>query len=85
MSQKDDLIMRIKSCPKDFEIRELDSLMSKCNCVKGNRGKTSGSAIEYTHTTTKRVFSCRSPHPEKVLKRYILKNAIAFLEEIGEL
>lgn len=85
MSQKDDLISRLKSYPKDFEIRELDSLMGKCNCQKGNRGNTSGSAIEYSHIPTCRTFNCHSPHPEKVLKKYILKEAVKFLEDVGEI
>ena len=85
MSQKDDLISRLKSYPKNFEIRELDSLMSKCNCQKGYRGNTSGSAIEYSHIPTSRTFNCHSPHPEKVLKKYILKEAVKFLENVGEI
>lgn len=85
MSQKDDLVARLKSCPADFTIRELDSLMNKCHCEKGNRGKSSGSAIEYVHLPTKRFFTCHSPHPQKELKRYVLKNAITFLQEIGEI
>ena len=85
MSQKDDLIKRLRSYPKDFEIRELDSLMSKCNCQKGNRGNTSGSAIEYSHVPTRRIFNCHSPHPEKELKKYVLKEAVIFLESVGEI
>jgi hypothetical protein len=85
MSRKDDLVRRLKSYPKDFEIRELDSLMSKCNCQKGNRGNTSGSAIEYSHVPTRRTFNCHSPHPVRALKKYILKEAVAFLEDVGEI
>lgn len=85
MSQKDDLVTRLKSYPVDFTIRELDSLMNKCNCVKGNRGKSSGSAIEYIHSPSKRAFTCHSPHPQKELKRYVLKNVILFLQELGEI
>ena len=85
MSQKDELIRRLKSKPKDFEIRELDRLMSLCNCEKSNSGKTSGSAIKYYHMPDKRVFVCHSPHPQKTLKRYVIDNVIAFLEEEKEI
>ena len=49
MSQKDSLVERLLSKPKDFTIDELESLMGKCCCKKFNRGRTSGSAIAYIH------------------------------------
>lgn len=85
MSQKEDLINRLKAKPKNFTIKELDSLMSKCGCEKSNRGRTSGSAIAYYHTATKRVFRIHSPHPKKELKSYVINSVISFLEEIGEI
>ena len=85
MSQKDDLIARLKSKPKDFTILELDSLMSKYGCRKNNRGKTSGSAISYIHEGTKRIIKFHSPHPQKELKRYMIDLVLEFLEQICEL
>lgn len=85
MSQKENLINRLKSKPKDFTIQELDSLMSKCGCIKITRGKTSGSAIAYVHEETKQIIRIHSPHPKKELKQYIIKSALEFLEQISEL
>lgn len=85
MSQKDDLIERIKSKPKDFTVLELDSLMSKCGCTKLSRGKTSGSAIAYMHEETKCMLRMHSPHPRKELKPYMVKSVIEFLEQISEI
>ena len=85
MSQKDDLIERLKWRPKDFTISELDSLMSKCGCRKSNRGKTSGSAIAYIHDETKQMLRIHSPHPKKELKQYAIKLVLEFLEQISEL
>lgn len=87
MSQKDDLIQRLMSRPKDFELRELERLMSLCNCKKSNAGRTSGSAMKYTHAADGKmsVFSFHRPHPENIIKRYIIDAAIDFLKEIGEI
>ena len=80
MSQKDNLIRRLKAKPKDFTISELDSLMSKCGCSKNNRGKTSGSAIAYIHDKTGRILKFHSPHPQNELKGYMIDKVIVFLE-----
>ena len=85
MSQKDDLIRRIKTKPKDFTVSELDSLMNKCGCSKNNRGKTSGSAIAYVHEETGRKIKFHSPHPQKELKPYMIDLVIDFLEKVSEI
>lgn len=82
MSQKEDLINRLKTKPKDFTTSELESLMSKCGCVKSNRGRTSGSAIAYVHEKTGRVLKFHSPHPKKELKRYMIDLVLDFLRDI---
>lgn len=84
MSQKNDLIARLKTKPKDFTILELDSLMTKCGCKKRQRGKTSGSAISYIHINTNQILKIHSPHPKKELKRYMIDLVLDFLEQISE-
>lgn len=85
MSQKDDLIARLRSRPKDFTIRELDSLMNKCGCEKSNSGKTSGSRIAYVHVKTQLVYKTHSPHPQPVLKSYVIDDVLEFLMKVGEI
>ncbi len=85
MGKKDALTARLSSMPKDFEQREMDTLMSQCGCVKNNRGKTSGSAIQYVHQATQRVFTYHRPHPGNIIKPYILKSARQFLQDVGEI
>lgn len=85
MSRKENLVSRLKSRPRDFSIQELDTLMSLCNCEKRNRGKTSGSAIEYIHTQTKHIYSIHQPHPGNEIKICYIKRIISFLTEIGEI
>lgn len=85
MSQRDALIERLLSKPKDFTLQELDRLMGQCHCEKDSRGRTSGSAINYCHVPTKRVFSCHRPHPGSIIKPYLVKEIIQFLREIDEI
>lgn len=85
MGKKDLLIERLLSMPKDFEQREMDTLMNQCGCVRHNRGKTSGSAIEYVHQATQRVFTYHRPHPGNIIKPYVLKAAIQFLQSVGKI
>ncbi len=85
MSQRDELIKRLLSKPKDFEIRELDRLMSFCGCERDNAGKTSGSAVKYFHRKDGKIFMCHRPHPGNILKPYVVSAAIAFLKDIGEI
>lgn len=85
MGKKDALTARLLNMSKDFEQREMDTLMSQCGCVKNNRGKTSGSAIQYIHQATQRVFTYHRPHPGNIIKPYVLKAAIQFLQSVGEI
>lgn len=85
MGKKDILIERLLNMPKDFEQREMDTLMGQCGCVRNNRGRTSGSAIEYVHQATQRVFAYHRPHPGNIIKPYILKAARQFLQSVGEI
>lgn len=85
MGKKEVLTARLLSMPKDFEQREMDTLMGQCGCVKSDRGRTSGSAISYVHQATLRVFAYHRPHPGNVIKPYVLKAARQFLQSVGEL
>lgn len=85
MPKKNDLINRLcsKPSPKNFTVRELDQLMSKCGCTKGNGGR--GSSIQYIHTATKRMLTFDQPHPGNELYRYQINKTIDFLKSIGEI
>lgn len=85
MSQKENLIQRLRSKPKDFTVKELDVLMTQCGCEKNTKGKTSGSRIAYVHTKTNRVLNMHSPHPKKELKLYMINRVIDFLESVSEI
>ena len=84
MPSKEDLLDKLyrKPYPKNFTTRELDSLMSKCNCIKVQGGR--GSGIGYVHKDSKRVVQFDGPHPGKELYRYQIEKIKKFIDDIGE-
>ena len=84
MPKKKDLLEKLfsKPIPKNFTVRELDTLMKKCDCSKFQGGR--GSGIGYVHTKTKRVIQFDGPHPSNELYRYQIEKVKAFIEVIGE-
>ncbi len=84
MPSKDKLIEKLfrTSIPKNFTVKELDQLMSKCNCSKIQGGR--GSGIGYYHNESKRVLKFDQPHPGNELYSYQVKKTREFLKEIGE-
>lgn len=85
MPKKSDLIEKLcrKPSPKNFTVRELDLLMSKCNCKKFSGGR--GSGIGFMHEKTKRILQFDQPHPGNELYRYQINKTIEFLKDIDEL
>lgn len=85
MSKKEELIKKLMRTPipRNFTKSELDSLMGKCGCRKGNAGR--GSAISYIHIETGRILIFDGPHPGNELYIYQIKMVRNFLLEIGEI
>ncbi|WP_295360581.1 hypothetical protein [uncultured Succiniclasticum sp.] len=88
MSGKEKLLAKLlaKPMPKDFTKQQLDSLMSKCSCIKMAGGR--GSSIKYiyrinAHTTKKLIFD--EPHSGNNLYSYQIEKVIEFLKSIGQL
>ena len=84
MPKKEALLEKLfqKPYPKNFTIRELDILMSKCNCEKGQGGR--GSGVKYTHVKTGRILQFDQPHPGKELYKYQIELTKDFLKSIKE-
>lgn len=85
MSKKQELIKKLcrRPHPKNFTIRDLDSLMAGCNCTKHTGGR--GSGVIYVHEETKRVLLFDVHHPGKELFKYQIEKTIKFLKDIGEI
>lgn len=84
MSKKDKLIQKLKSKPKDFTYEELKTLLNYLGFYEDNKGRTSGSRVEFIREGHKKI-QLHKPHPRNVLKPYqieILLNALEELEVI---
>ena len=84
MPKKKNLIEKLyqKPYPKNFTTRELDALMSRCNCTKFQGGR--GSGIGYVHNPSKRIVQFDGPHPGNELYKYQIEKIKKFIDEIGE-
>ena len=50
MGQKEKLIQRLKSRPKDFTFQEAETLLGYLDYKRSNKGKTSGSRVVFEST-----------------------------------
>ncbi len=74
MSKLEKQIERLKLKPKDYTYDELRSLLNKLEFFEYNKGKTSGSAVEFIDEY-KRIIELHKPHPGNIIKMYkIIKN-----------
>lgn len=80
MSQKEKLIARLKSMPKNFSFDEVVQLMGDFGYYISNSGKTSGSRIAFTNDK-KDYIRMHKPHPRKILKAYQVQELISDLKE----
>ncbi len=83
MSQKDKLISKLRSNPKDFTFDDAESLLNYLTYHRSNKGKTSGSRVMFTSDTYKTKILLHKPHPRKELLEYQVKQLIEQLEQEG--
>ena len=83
MTRKEKLIARFRSRPKDFTFDEAVTLLSYFGYQLSNKGKTSGSRVEFVEKTTGHVIGFHKPHPGNVLKPYVMDQISDQLESRG--
>lgn len=81
MSKKDKLVEKLLNKPKDFTFDEMVSLLS-CFGYKLKQGGT-GSGVKFVKEGSNEVINFHRPHPNGVLKRYILDQVIEKLRKDG--
>ena len=82
MSKLEKEIERLKSKPKDYTYEEAKSLLNKIGFYENNKGKKSGSSIEFKNADKKKIMLHR-PHPSNIIKPYMVKEILKSLEEWG--
>jgi hypothetical protein len=82
MGQKEKLIRRLKSLPRDMTFDEIETLLRFLEYTRSNKGKTSGSRVMFTSNTHPPIM-LHKPHPRKELLQYQIKQLIDILEQEG--
>ena len=82
MGQKEKLIKKLRSHPRDFTFAETERLLGYLGFVWDNKGKTSGSRVEFVNQRGAALM-IHIPHPGNHLKAYQVKALISMLEEEG--
>ena len=81
MSKKDKLIKRLLKKPKDFTFDEMESLLSYFD-YELKKGGT-GSGVKFIKVGSNDVINFHKPHPNGILKRYVLDQVIEKLRKDG--
>lgn len=80
MSKKEKLIARLLSRPKDFHYDEAKALLLQLGFEEKNKGKTSGSRVEFIKGAD--TILLHKPHPSGELKSYQVKQLVDTLNEL---
>lgn len=83
MSKKDKLIKRLLKKPKDFTFEEMETLLSYFDYELKQGG--TGSGVKFMKIGSNDVINFHKPHPNGILKRYILDQVIEKLRKDGQL
>jgi len=81
MIKKDKIIARFLTTPKDFTFDELVKLFTILGFQTGNKGKTSGSRIEFINKDLDLKYFAHKPHPNNSIKTYVIKQIKEFLTQ----
>lgn len=82
MGQKEKLIERLKSRPRDFTFEEAETLLRFLSYQRTNKGRTSGSRVMFISVEHPPIL-LHKPHPRKELLAYQVKQIIEMLEQEG--
>ena len=82
MGQKEKLIKKLKSRPKDFTFEEAETLLRHLTYNRSNKGRTSGSRVMFVSDEYAPIL-LHKPHPRKELLDYQIKQLIEVLEQEG--
>lgn len=81
MSKKDKLIERLLKKPKDFTFDEMESLLLYFGYQLKQGG--TGSGVKFIKDGSNEAINFHKPHPNGILKRYVLDQVIEKLRKDG--
>ena len=80
MGQKEKLIKRLKTKPRDFTFDEAETLLGYLTYSRSNKGKTSGSRALFVKGEN--TYAVHKPHPGNIVKGYVLKQVYEYLKKL---
>lgn len=83
MSKRQKLIERFLVISNDFTYDELVQVLKLFGYMEDKSGKTSGSAVRFIRENSFSQIRFHKPHPQKIIKRYILQYIKETLESEG--
>ena len=83
MSKKEKLIDRLMKKPKDFTFYEMVLLLSYFGYELKQGG--TGSGVKFIKEGSNEVINFHKPHPNGVLKKYVLDQVVEKLRKDGQL
>ena len=78
MGQKEKLIKKLKSKPKDMTFEEAETLLKYLEYTRSDKGRTSGSRVMFTSNEHAPIL-LHKPHPRKELLAYQVKQLVEIL------
>ena len=82
MGQKEKLIARLRTRPRDFTLEEMERLLGYLGFERDSKGKTSGSRVRFVHQSGAKLM-IHLPHPGNQLRVYQVKALLEMLEKEG--
>lgn len=82
MGQKEKLILKLKSKPKDFTFEEAERLLGFFGYERSDKGRTSGSRVMF-YCEGRAPILLHKPYPRKELLEYQVKQLVEKLTEEG--
>ena len=82
MGQKEKLIQRLKSKPRDMTFQEIETLLRYLSYERSDKGRTSGSRVMFVSETHPPIL-LHKPHPRKELLAYQINQLLEILKQEG--
>lgn len=79
MSKNEKLIQRFCNKPKDFTYDELKLLLKNYGYQEDNSGN--GSRVKFYNQKSNRIICLHKPHPDNIVKRYVIEMVYDHLKE----
>ena len=76
---------RLKQIPRDYTYIEARNLLIALEFEEWNKGKTSGSRVQFYRKRDKAIIDLHKPHPQNEMKMYAIKQLMEKLTDYAYL